>query len=112
MFYSSLPTYLTYVPVHTCVYNGLTARNSGPFGPFGPGGSDPLQQAAVACMHPCLVNDLHALLPLWPVCVTPFSFRPRAVKLMAALVALLTPQVVEGLMQLMKALLTDERLTR
>lgn len=38
--------------------------------------------------------------------------RPRAVKLMAVLVALLTPDVVDDLLRLMRALLTDERLTR
>lgn len=31
---------------------------------------------------------------------------------MAVLAGLLTPQVVEGLMQLLRAMLTDERLTR
>ena len=39
-------------------------------------------------------------------------YRPRAVKLMAVLVALLTPGVVEDLVQLAKTVLTDERLTR
>jgi hypothetical protein len=34
------------------------------------------------------------------------------VKLMAVLVALLTPEMLERTMQLFKALLTDERLTR
>lgn len=64
-------------------------------------------------MHPCAAaNGLSALPHLCLVCFMPYPCRPRAVKLMAALVALLTPQVVEGLMQLMKALLTDERLTR
>lgn len=38
--------------------------------------------------------------------------RPRAVKMMAVFVALLTPDAVEGLVQLAKAVLTDERLTR
>jgi hypothetical protein len=34
------------------------------------------------------------------------------VKLLAGLVALLTPDVVEDLMQMMRALLTEDRLTR
>jgi hypothetical protein len=38
--------------------------------------------------------------------------RPRAVKLVAVLVALLTPQVVHDVMALLKACFTDERINR
>jgi hypothetical protein len=50
-------------------------------------------------------------MPLLPLLLL-LLHRPRAVKLMAVLVALLTPETLEGTMQLVRAVLTDERLTR
>lgn len=58
----------------------------------------------------CLKRD--ALTDHNPPLIPPAPCRPRAVKLMAVLVALLTPDVVEDLLRLLRALLTDERLTR
>lgn len=82
-----------------------------------------LQHASTLCPQQTCIDSyvllllltacLPALVPaLVPALLPALLLRPRAVKLMAVLVALLTPQVVEGLLQLARTIFTDERLTR
>lgn len=73
----------------------------------------PSKAIAVSC-HSCpsSLSDCKGVLTLCAAARPLLPARPRAVKLMAVLVALLTPEVLEGLLQLLKAALTDERLTR